>query len=461
MRLRYWVVLLVVSVFVGHAPQARAADGEFDNAFGENGRITIDWLPGEVSPQAVALDANQRIVIAGEARSFGGVANFMLLRLRPNGDRDSGFAPSGNGFSRYDFNLNGIGAGGGNSVNAVRIQADGKILVAGCTSTGLGDSHFAALRVDDAGALDSSFGGTGAVHFSASFASMNCARDLLIRTDGSIVLGGYTAIPIAVDDDIGFRYYAATAVLSRGGQFDPGFLNGSISELRYQQDSDLSYGLALGATRSGGLFLAGFTHVADGADGAILRLDADGKVTVAFGNVGRQILGFTAAEVQAIQVLPSGGVMLAGASNEPGEGPLVFLARLTADGYPDPAFGVAGIARFPLAGLGRVGLLAASRNHGWLVEAADSGRKGIWLIRTDGNGNLDPAFGTAGILHAVFDPDAGTLFDATKAALQRDGKLVVAGQVSGNTAQGNDDFGVMRILADYDTLFVDGFDLHE
>lgn len=435
-----------------------AADGTLDPTFGNNGRVTINWMPGDAEPAAIAIGTNGNIFIAGDAAEFGSVPEFLLLKLHPAGQIDTAFAPLQGGFFRFDFALNGIGPGGGNTANALAVLSDDKIVLAGCTQIGVSSTHFAVLRVDSTGQLDPTFGSTGSVHFAAPFAIENCVEDLFVRPDGAIVLGGHTRVPSDAGGSLVYRFYAATAVLTSSGQLDPAFLGGGVSEIRYAANAWLSYGIALAADSDGGSFLAGLVDAAGGTDAAILHLQNDGMVDAGFGNLGRLTLGMPAAEAHAIRVLPSGRVVLAGVSSNPGQGLAVFLARLNSDGTLDTSFGQSGIARFPIADAGLVGLLAPTRNHGWLVEAADTGRAGIWLVRVDENGHPQAGFGTDGVLHVAFGPANGSGFGASKVALQPDGKLVVAGALSGNAA---DDFAVMRILADYDTLFVDDFELRQ
>jgi hypothetical protein len=55
-------------------------------------------------------------------------------------------------------------------------------------------------------------------------------------------------------------------------------------------------------------------------------------------------------------------------------------------------------------------------------------------------------------------PDPERPFFVHRAALQADGKLVIAGSLPNSVADATHHFSVLRILADYDTLFVSGFE---
>lgn len=445
-----------IALIVGYATTAVAADGDFDPGFGQNGRTTVNWVPGDAQPSAVAIDSVGRIVITGQAQPYDGVTEFMLLRLDTRGNLDTGFASSQGGFFQYDFDLNGVGGFGGNSANTVVVQPDGHIVAAGCANIGVAQTHFAALRVDDSGQLDPGFGNAGTLHFGAPFAQMNCVQTAQLDSEGRLMLAGYTAHPLAVNNTNQFQYYAATARLTASGQLDTSFNSGAVSELTYVQNAQSNFGVALGIDSSGRVYVSGETDTPDYSEGAVLRLRSDGAVDMGFGTIGRQLLGSNYYQITALYVLPSGVTMLAGSAINSTNQLIVFLARLLADGTLDPAFANSGIAEFPLSNAGFVGLVAPTKRDGWLVEAADN-QFGILLIRTDSQGNLDATFGANGVAHAVFDPSYNSLFIASRPALESNGELVVAGYVPEAAADGDFDFGVMRILADYDTIFVNGF----
>ena len=109
---------------------------------------TTDFAGGPDDAEAVALQANGKIVAVGEA-SFGLLgSDFALARYNPNGSLDTSF--SGDGKQSTDF-------GDGDVANGVALQSDGKIVAVG---RGAG-SDFALARYNPNGTLDPSFSGDG------------------------------------------------------------------------------------------------------------------------------------------------------------------------------------------------------------------------------------------------------------------------------------------------------------
>ena len=91
------------------------------------------------------------IVVAG-ATSLAAGGDFAVLRLKPDGTLDPNFSPGGiEGNGIFVRNI-----GGGDSANALAIQSDGRILVAGATSLAAG-GDFAVARLTTTGTLDPSF----------------------------------------------------------------------------------------------------------------------------------------------------------------------------------------------------------------------------------------------------------------------------------------------------------------
>ena len=125
---------------------------------------------------AIALQPDKKIIIGGEFTTYNGDSVNMLVRLLPNGQRDTSFHVKANGWK----------------VNSLVLQSDGKI-VAGGGFVWLVDSVLTnnILRFNTDGSVDSTFY-TG-IGFN------NEVRRLLIQPDGKILAGGqftsYNNIP--------------------------------------------------------------------------------------------------------------------------------------------------------------------------------------------------------------------------------------------------------------------------
>lgn len=100
------------------------ANGTLDTTFGGDGKLTTNFTRGGDVARDVALQADGKIVAAGDAGFFGGFrARFALARYNPTGARDTTF--SGDGKVTTSFSK------GFDSAAGVAIQADGNIVAAG------------------------------------------------------------------------------------------------------------------------------------------------------------------------------------------------------------------------------------------------------------------------------------------------------------------------------------------
>jgi uncharacterized delta-60 repeat protein len=152
-------------------------NGSPDPSFGGDGRVAIDFGGGEAA-NALAIQADGKIVAAGV--SFVGFSggNFALARYRVDGSPDPSFG--GDGHVTTDF-------GQDDRAIDVTIQPDGKLLAAGHD----GQVDFALARYNANGSLDSSFDGDGRVL--TDFGAIDIAAGVGIQLDGKIVAAGLTA----------------------------------------------------------------------------------------------------------------------------------------------------------------------------------------------------------------------------------------------------------------------------
>ncbi len=126
-------------------------------------------------------------------------SDFALARYNPDGTLDTTFGPDGTGKVLTDFN------GTGDHARGLALQSDGKLVLAGnsanCTT---GTDTFALARYNPDGSLDSAFG-TGGLVTTNMGPGQQGARDVKIQADGKIVLAGI----IAAASGGGFEYALA------------------------------------------------------------------------------------------------------------------------------------------------------------------------------------------------------------------------------------------------------------
>lgn len=179
------------------------SDGSPDTTFSSDGFALTDFSSTDMeTANAVAIDSEQRIVVAGSAGSF-----FALARYSINGSLDPSFDGDGKVLTSFP---------GATSAGAAGIALDsGMIVAAGTATTSTDGSVFAVARYDSNGALDSVFSGDGRKLVNFASTSMEVAADVAIDGMGRVVVAGK-----AWD---GLDYRMAIARLTYYGELDTGY----------------------------------------------------------------------------------------------------------------------------------------------------------------------------------------------------------------------------------------------
>ncbi len=294
--------------------------------------------------------------------------------------------------------------GGDDFARDVVIQRDRKIIAAG---DGGPNQDVALVRYNTDGSLDASFGTGGSVL--TDFGGNDVARGVAVQTDSKIVIAGFTLQPSA--DFILARYNA-------DGSLDPSFGTGGKVITDFG-GSDLGRGVAIQA--NGKIVAVGYSNY----NFALARYNTDGSLDPSFGTGGKVITDFGENDVCRAVALQKDGKIICG-------------------GY---------------TGTGLGGLDEASDQ-----EAGDDVGD-FAMARYNTDGSLDSSFGTGGMVVTNY---TGSMTDGEHARtviLQRDGKIILAGNVAGSAAlragqapagkAPPGDFGTVRYNADgsVDTTF--------
>lgn len=190
-------------------------NGCLDKSFNRSGMV-ITSIGVEAQARAVAMQKDGKIVVAGYARNCQGGTDFVVARYNDNGMLDKSFGAHGTGIVVTDFAKvicsSRCTRQSDDRVYALKIQHNGKIIVAG-SSTAFGDKrHFAVARYTKRGRLDTSFGtkGTGVV-ITCGGGCNEEARALVLldkqahcSTPGSCARTPCTACLCKIDDDAAF-----------------------------------------------------------------------------------------------------------------------------------------------------------------------------------------------------------------------------------------------------------------
>lgn len=284
------------------------SDGLLDTSFDGDGMALVDF-GSEASARAVALQPDGGIVLAGGVlQPVGGgccVSDFALVRLTSVGALDSSF--DGDGRVVTDFLA---GADNGHDVaQAVRVQADGRIVAAGAGVAGVVSVDFAVARYLADGSLDATFSDDGLVttDFVGYFDEI---RDLAVDTGGRIVTGGQSCeFPGNSDEvcDFGLARYTSNGILDR--RF------GRKGRVRTDLGADLSEGIrGVVVQADGRIVAAGDTSGPGASDVGLTRYRSDGRLDRGFGVNGVVITPVSPStdEVGGLELQADGRLVVAG-----------------------------------------------------------------------------------------------------------------------------------------------------
>ena len=325
--------------------------------------------------------------------------------LAAPGDLDPSF--DGDGMRTF-------GAAGADAAKAVLVQPDGKLVLAG-----FGDTNFAVARLNPDGISDLSFDGGLA---SADFGGFDFGHAAALQGDGKIVVAGNTE----VNYDIAVARFNPDGSLD--ASFDPGGTEGAGKKVFGSFGTDI--GNAVLVQPDGKIVVAG---TIDG-NFAVARLNGDGSFDTSFDGDGMSGADFGGADFgYAVALQPDGRIVVAGQAG----GDDVAVARFNPDGTLDPAFDVDGTKRFGYGGVDVARAVLVQPGGGIVVAGSGGPDLEVAVTRLSPDGLFDRRFGDEGTAWVDF----GGSDYGFAAALQPDGKIVVAGERSGD----DDDFGIARL----------------
>jgi uncharacterized delta-60 repeat protein len=341
-----------------------------------------------------------------------------------------------------------VGQVGYNHPTSVLIQADGKIVASGMTSSGTSgglntDSDFVVLRYQTDGSLDTTFGDADPLnpplrlgYVRTPFTSTHdLSWTSLLQPDGKIVLAGSA------------NGVWAVARYNSNGTLDPTFGSGGKETLNVTGSSVRDMAIQ----SDGKLVLVGEPNF------TIMRLNQDGSPDSVFGSGGKVTANPGSAKrdsgmayAVAIQRVPAvtgeERIVVGGWANSPA---VFALMRFGPNGTIDSTFGSSGRAYTSFFGFGdQIRVLAidqANRIVGAGLTNTASTNCGLYVgdfavARFTQNGSIDNSFSGDG---KVSTDGTGGYNSADGLLLQLDGKIVITGQ---NASSDNSikDFALVR-----------------
>ncbi len=413
------------------------------------------------------LQTNDKLVNACRVRTAGTAASptAFLVGTAPSttaGSFDQCFAAAG----KRQININAAStstANGSEKITAIKLQPDGKIVLAGWTAIStVAGADFLVMRLNSDGSFDRTFDTDGKATLSlGSGAATDEAHAVVIQSDGKIVLGGCTLCNGTSSN------FAMTRVNS-DGSLDTSFATSGFytANTSFNNADDIT-GLALQTVSGVDYIVAGGFSVQTAADqqGVVFRLTvSNGTLDQTFGNTIAPNVGYRLFSFQGNSTTP-----IVGTATDFINGIAVDTNNKIIVGGGDSAFN-GGVVRFTTTGAwdikaienftsgGINGFLLSGTSvivFGGAVPTGGTNSNEFFAMKlnlpqsgtTDGTivtawGNQNPQTGRSYINLGI---GSDTVRGAT---LQSDGKIILAGRVRTGGGISTADAALVRLMAD-------------
>ncbi len=310
----------------------------------------------EATARDVLIQPDGRIVAAGYtfSNTTGNPKVCALARFNDDGTPDTSF----DGDGKLTTN-----AGGYSEINRIALQPDGSIVAAGVKNLYTGTDDFLVMRYQSFGALDPNFGTGGMVSTDFGAGRRDWANALALQADGRIIAAGVTTSP-GTGRDFAIARYNLNGSLDDGATNDatPGDSFGVGGRIVTALTSSLSAKSVWDvAVQPDGKVLAGTAY---GSGFLLMRFNPDGSLDPSFGVGGAATASFDnflgprnnsstnlldyGVQLRAIELLPNGKIVAAGGqyAQSIGSDTYGMIARFNADGSPDNSFSGDGLVEF-------------------------------------------------------------------------------------------------------------------
>ncbi|MDT8394747.1 MAG: T9SS type A sorting domain-containing protein [Bacteroidales bacterium] len=392
--------------------------GTLDLTFGNNGTLSVDIGGNNNFCYSSAMQADQKIVLAGQ--SYNVTDDISFARLNPDGSLDAGFGSGG--VVSFVFSSS------DEQINNIKIQSDQKILGIGNTYSGVTNSMI-MVRLTIDGQLDPSFSSDGMLVIDFGPGYDGFGMDLTLRDDGKILGLGYVR-------DLSDNVHCSLCRINANGSMDNSFGNNGTLIMNLLSQDNYTNNIAL---QGENIIVGGRSYDGDDHFLTLARFTPDGMLDNTFG-----INGISSVELVMDPWIigPIGDMymdaqdrILYGTYFEGLQGPDFAVYRFQENGYPDNTFGEYGLSVTSLmSGDGYINAICA-QTDGKIIAAGTEDDQ-FTLVRYLEDGTPDAGFGTSGI--GIVNTDFG--YGIYSLNMQDDGLILAAGLVYNSTS----DFAVAR-----------------
>jgi uncharacterized delta-60 repeat protein len=361
-------------------------DGELVTTWGTGGKTIID-ISGSSSdsPVQMILDGSKNIYVGGTSDN-----DFAIVRLDNTGALDTTWGTRTPKDGRAIIDI----SGGADNVTHM-IEDSGKLYVGGYGVNGL-NTDFAVVRLDNTGALDTTWGNRATKDGRAiiDIASNNDQAVQMILDSGNLYVGGYGAGSITSNDFAVVRLNASGVLDTTWGTGGKAIVDISNST------TDNAAQMIL---KSGNLYVGGNTSTRV-SDFAVVRLNSSGALDTTWGTRtpkdGKAIIDISGSADSFVQMIEDSGTLYIGGTGNDSINNKFAVVRLDSSGVLDTTWGTGGKA---FVGVNKGGnpdtFVQMILDSGNIYAAGYSGSgtsEDVVALKLKSDGTLDTTWGTGG-----------------------------------------------------------------
>jgi uncharacterized delta-60 repeat protein len=370
---------------------------DIDLTFGVNGFSSTPFTTNFSNPITKVLIQPDGKILTSESNSQP-----VVIRRNTDGSLDTSFGT--NGIASYPFTGFGF-------FHSITRQNDGKILLSHVNAL----STIQIVRFNTNGTLDTTFAANGFyTNSNFPFAYVN---DMVVQTDGKILLGGYAT-------DSSNNNFKLVIRLNSNGVIDTTFATNGL----YTIDMGLNDNLRRLLLQTDGKILGIGTINTLGVDSVhtCFRLNTNGSLDTSFATAGIATIGNGTFELGGVSIQSDGKIVFGGNDADAFTG---VSYRLNTNGTPDLSYGVNGVAITQLATHWFIVQDSTLQTDGKLILVGAALRlsdmsAGWFVTRLLPNGTVDQTFASNGY-YFNYRPIVGNEVGiVSRVAVQSDGKIV-------------------------------------
>jgi uncharacterized delta-60 repeat protein len=309
------------------------------------------------------------------------------------------------------------------SISRVRIQPDGKILLAG-TSWAVGSaSNIMVVRYNSNGTLDTTFNSTGYLTYNVSGESEEYGLDIALQPDGKMVVVGHSTTSFGAPSSIlAMRFNA-------NGTLDTTFDGDGVLVITTPAGGAAFQVIVLS---DGKLLVTGYRNDGAKPNFLLMRLNSDGTSDTSFGMGGSTTTSVSSGAnyIYSTDRQSDGKIVVVGSG---------YIARYSADGILDTSFGTGGKTLVPT--VYETNFIRVTTGDKILVSSRGA-------YRFTANGTLDTHFNNSGFRGMG---NVNLTCQSSAIDVQTDGKLLIGGSCGTNVSN----FTVVRFQETRTKRFLD------